>query len=478
MTSLQDLLNSRGSAVEMLRNKRPETHAPAHAAMAPQPMIPIVPQEFSTWDQEQEAWRNAVVLYDQTHHMTDLYITGPDAVKLLTAIGTNNPKNFSVGRGNQLILCNAEGYYVADGILCGLSENHFLYNGLENGCNWITFHAETGGYDVKVEKVAKSNAYANGEARSRELCRFQLQGPNAGALIEKLNGAPMPQIGFFHMTKLKIGSVEVEALRHGMAGAVGCEFWAPFEKRHEIRETILAAGAEFNLHFVGHRAYTTASVESGWMGAILPAIYSSESTKAYREWLPADSAEGDLLLRGSYASDTIEDYYLTPYEVGYGPFVSLGHDFIGRDALAAMDATKQRRKVTLAWNADDIADLYTDMLNPDGQGYKPMDLPWPEFQMQTYRSFNAVMVDKEQVGVSINMCYQRSERAVLSLAIVDADVEIGNEVEVIWGEAGGNGKDDFFKKTPMIRIRAIVSPVPYSRVARESYAEGWRGKTF
>lgn len=48
--------------------------------------------------------------------MTDLYITGPDAVELLTAVATNNPQNFSVGRGNQLILCNAEGYNVADGI--------------------------------------------------------------------------------------------------------------------------------------------------------------------------------------------------------------------------------------------------------------------------------------------------------------------------------------------------------------------------
>lgn len=471
MTSLQDLLAAHPNADKLLRSERLESHAPAHAAMAPQPMIPIIPQEFSSWDQEQDAWRNSVVLYDQTHHMNDTYVRGPDAVRFFSHIGANNPKNYSVGRGNQLVLCNEEGYYVADGILCGLAENEFLYNGL-TGNNWIAYQAEKGGFDVEVVQVPKSNAYPNGEAHARQVCRFQLQGPNAGALIEKLNGAPMPEIGFFHMTKLKIGKVEVDALRHGMAGAVGCEFWAPYESRHQIRETIIEAGREFGLHLVGHRAYVTASVESGWLGAILPAVYSGAGTEDFRKWLPVDSVECALLLRGSYQSDRIEDYYLTPYEAGYGPFIHLGHDFIGRDALAAMDPARQRRKVTLSWNADDIAELYRDMLDPNGVGYKPMDLPWPELQMQTFRVFNKVVAGDALVGLSVNMCYQRSERAVLSLALIDQDVQIGNEVEVLWGETGS----DFFKPTPMKRIRAIVSPVPYSRVARESYAEGWRGK--
>ncbi|WP_183030169.1 aminomethyl transferase family protein [Altericroceibacterium spongiae] len=464
MNSLQDLVSTHGGALKMLRSARPETGAPAHAAMQPQPMIPIVPQEFSSWDQEQEAWRNAVVLYDQTHHMTDLYITGTDAVRLFSDIATNNPKNYATGRGNQLILCNAEGYFLADGILCGLEDNHFLFNGLEPGCNLIRYYAETGDYNVELNKVPKSEAYPNGEARARTLCRFQLQGPNAAALIEKLNGAPMPAIGFFHMTDLKIGDIPVKALRHGMAGAVGCEFWAPFEQRHIIRETIIAAGKEFDLHCVGHRAYVTASVESGWVGAPMGAFFT-HSMKPYREWLAADSAEGSLLLRGSLDTDNIEDYYFTPYELGYGPFVHLDHDFVGRDALAALDPAEQRHKVTLAWNADDIADLVKDMLDPEGEGYKPLDFPWPEHQMQTYRPYNAVMAGDRRVGVSLNSCYQRSERAFLSLAMVEADIQIGDEVELIWGESGSY----FFKATPMKRIRAIVSPVPYSRVARESY---------
>ena len=40
--------------------------------------------------------------------------------------------------------------------------------------------------------------------------------------------------------------------------------------------------------------------------------------KAYREWLPANGYEGTGSLGGSFYSDDIADYYLTPYDLGYG----------------------------------------------------------------------------------------------------------------------------------------------------------------
>ena len=36
---------------------------------------------------------------------------------------------------------------------------------------------------------------------------------------------------------------------------------------------------------------------------------------------------------GSFVSDNIEDYYLNPWELGYGGFVKFDHDFHGREAL-------------------------------------------------------------------------------------------------------------------------------------------------
>jgi len=65
--------------------------------------------------------------------------------------------------------------------------------------------------------------------------------------------------------------------------------------------------------------------------------------------------KGTSSLGGSFVSDDIEDYYLTPWGLGYGSFVRFDHDFIGREALEAMADEPQWRKVALAWNGDDVA---------------------------------------------------------------------------------------------------------------------------
>jgi vanillate/3-O-methylgallate O-demethylase len=70
--------------------------------------------------------------------------------------------------------------------------------------------------------------------------------------------------------------------------------------------------------------------------------------------------------------------------------------------------------------------------------------------------------------------YSFNERTALSLATVGADVSIGDEVSVIWGEPDGGTNKTTVERHEQIEVRAIVSPVPYSKVARETYASGWR----
>ena len=69
---------------------------------------------------------------------------------------------------------------------------------------------------------------------------------------------------------------------------------------------------------VGSRAYPSNTLESGWIPSPLPAIYTGEAERGYREWLPADGYEATGTLAGSFVSENIEDYYLTPWELGYG----------------------------------------------------------------------------------------------------------------------------------------------------------------
>ena len=176
--------------------------------------------------------------------------------------------------------------------------------------------------------------------------RFKV--PRRQQVIEKLNGGRLPDIKFFNVGVINIAGRKVAALRHGMAGAPGLEVWGPYEEGEEIRAAIIEAGKDFGLAQVGARAYSTNALESGWIPSPLPAVYTGEKMKPYRQWLPASSYEGQGgSLGGSFYSDNIEDYYVTPYELGYGPFVKFDHDFIGAEALKKIADKPHRRKVTL-----------------------------------------------------------------------------------------------------------------------------------
>ena len=163
-------------------------------------------------------------------------------------------------------------------------------------------------------------------------------------MLEKLNGGPLPETRFFNMDWITIAGRQVRALHHGMSGVPGRELFGPWDDGADVKAAILEAGAEFGLVHVGSRVYATNTLESGWIPCPLPAIFTGDDMKAYREWLPAKGYEGTGSLGGSYYSDDISDYYFTPYDLGYGPFVKFDHDFIGREALEAMaDDSRARR---------------------------------------------------------------------------------------------------------------------------------------
>ncbi|MBT6043182.1 MAG: aminomethyl transferase family protein, partial [Gammaproteobacteria bacterium] len=262
----------------------------------------------------------------------------------------------------------------------------------------------------------------------------------------------------------------VRTLRHGMAGAPGLEIWGPYADGDRIKDAILEAGEEFGIVPVGSRAYASNTLESGWIPSPLPAVYSDDRMKSYREWLPAASYEGTAAIAGSYDSENIEDYYVTPYEIGYGPFIKFDHDFIGREALEAMQNDDHRKKVTFAWNKEDVVAAYATMFEK-GPNVKYMDIPIANYGNS---SFDKIMGGDEVIGLSMFSGYSYNERSCLSLGTVNSDVEIGTEVVLVWGEEPATEKTTVENSTSM-NIRAIVSTVPYAEVVRDSYVEGsWR----
>jgi vanillate/3-O-methylgallate O-demethylase len=459
--TLQDLLDASGNTVEMLRNSQVGAY-----------VYPVVPYEFTNWRREQKAWRETAVLFDQSHHMFNLFIKGPDALKLISDTGINSVANFPVNMAKQFVPVTPAGHVIGDGILFHLAEEEFVWVGRAPVASWLTYQAEKGGYDVEIENDPRSSSRPYGKPVTRRYWRLQIQGPNAWPIIEKLNGGPVEQLKFFRMAEMSIAGQRVRTLRHGMAGEPGLEVFGPYDSYDKIREAILEAGQEFGIEPVGARAYASNTLESGWIPSPLPAIYTGEELRGYREWLGADSYEATNSLAGSFVSDDIEDYYLNPWELGYGAFVKFDHDFIGRDALEQIDAESQRRKVTLAWDGDDVAKIHASFYDLEAEPYMFFDVPIANYGSSNFDS--VVDRDGNVVGVSMFAGYSANEKRALSLATIDPGVELGTELDLVWGEPNGGSKKATVEPHRQINVRVVVSPAPYAVTARTTYAEGWR----
>ena len=448
--SLEQKIRQFGNPVDMLRNSQAGPY-----------VFPIA-GEFSNWRDEQQAWRKTAILFDQSYHMTDLYVEGPDTVRLLSDLGVNSFAGFQRNKAKQFVACNHEGYVIGDGVLCALEDDKVILIGRPPVSNWVHFNAVTGGYDVRVERDERSLA----NARPRKLYRFEVQGPNAWKILEKVNGGPIPEIKFFAMGEISIAGRKVRCLKHGMSGAAGLELWGPKAEGDEIRAALMEAGQEFGLRAGGARAYSTVAIESGWVPSPMPAIYTGEKMRAYREWLTDTSFEANASLGGSMVSNNIEDYYLTPYDLGYGGFTRFDHDYIGKEALQQMAGRPSRKKVTLTWNSDDVIRIFSTMFLAENPA-KYMDMPASHYATLPY---DMIMKDGKQVGISTYPVYTANGRVWISLSMIDAALSApGTEVSVIWGEPDGGSSKPVVERHVQTTVRATVGPCPFSDDARTSY---------
>lgn len=435
--SLQSAIDAAGNAVDLVWSPV-LTHW----------TVPRVQPEYIGWDKEQAAWRETVTFKDLSHHMNDLFLDGPDAQRLLMDFSANDFNAFEIGRAKQFVPVTSDGNIIVDGILMRNGEESFTLSGVPASQNWIRYQGEKGNYDVEF-KIDPDSDRRKGDP---VLFRFQVTGPRALEAIEKAFGAPIPKTKFFFSTEVSLGGRTFRALRHGMAGQPGYEFIGDYKDADFVKAALMSAGEEFGIVHVGGKAYFTNGIESGWIPTPVPAIYDLDEHQAYREWLPSFGYEGKKPLHGTMYSTDMRDYYMTPYELGYGRSVAFTHDYHGREALERLKDQPHRQRVTFDLNTEDtVKAMGADL------GY--------------YLSYGRyrVEVNGKQVGYGCYTANIAPVGRVLSLGLIDPEFATpGTEVTFVWGEHPGKGApanvEDGFK-----RIRATVCPSPYSEVARTSY---------
>ncbi len=464
MSSLSALIAQHTNPVDMLRNSKIGMY-----------VYPVVAPEFTNWRDEQGAWRDHAVLFDQSHHMDELIVEGPDAEAFLSYVGINGFANFDLNRAKHFVPVTPAGHVIGDMIIFRERTDKFILVGRAPTANWVRFQAARGEWKVRLFHDPRSNSRPDGERILRTHYRFQIQGPDAPAIFERINGGPVPDIKFFHVNEINIGSKKVQALRHGMAGAPGLEIWGPYADKHYIQSTILQAARDIgvNLVQVGSRAYSTNTLESGWIPSPLPGIYTGDGMMAeYRDWLGADSYEAAGSIGGSYVSDEISDYYVNPFELGYGFYIGWKKDdFIGKDALMKMKDGPNRKKVTFEWNKEDVLKIIASGLE-QGTPFKWIDFPQPNYASS---SADMVMQGDKMMGMSMFNGYSWNERCFLSLGVVDPSVQVDDILTLKWGEPEQSGKTST-ESHNQTEIRVRVSDTPYAKDARENYADSWRTK--
>ena len=102
--NLQQKLDAQGNVVDFLRNQQ----------VGPN-VYPGVPAEYSNWRKEQRGWAKTAVLFNQSYHMVELYVRGPEAKALLEYTAINSFKNFAVNKAKQYVPVTPDGYVIGDG---------------------------------------------------------------------------------------------------------------------------------------------------------------------------------------------------------------------------------------------------------------------------------------------------------------------------------------------------------------------------
>lgn len=434
--SLQDGIDKAGSAIKLMW--RPD--APFHS-------VPLVAPEYAGWAKEQDAWLNGVAFSDMSHHMSDLFIEGPDAARLLAAVSANDYEKFAVGQAKQFIPVTPEGNIINDAILFRLAEDKFDLVGISSAHNWVMYHGKKDNYNVKFQFDPTSD-FRGGQPPV--LFRYQVQGPKANEVIERAFRGPLPQMKFFHFKEITLAGRTICAFRHGMAAQAGGEFFGPWEHAEAVKEALFKAGDAAGMIHVGGLAYYTNSLESGWIPTPLPAIYTSPALADYRKFVSLFSFEGQLPIKGSFYSENIEDYYVSPWELGYGRSIHFNHEFIGSEALKRGQETVRRTRVTLVWDPDDVKRVFGR-----DHGYIMA------------HSQDRVEIDNKMIGMAMHTGFLAPYGTVLSLALINKEQAApGTEVTLVWGTHPGHTSS---AAPNFSYIKATVQPSPYTEYARTQY---------
>ena len=287
--------------------------------------------DFAGWDmpvqyksilEEHKAVRQRCGLFDVSH-MGETDVAGPEALKFLQHLVTNDCSKLFPGRILYTVMCYPHGGVVDDLLVYMRGAGDYLLvinaGNIAKDLAWMQEQAK--GFDCTV--VDRSPDYA----------QLAIQGPRAAALVQTLTKTNLAEIKYYHFAMGEAAGVPCILSRTGYTGEDGFELYCAATAGPRLAEAVMAAGAAFGLELTGLGARDSLRLEAGFP------LYGHEITE-----------------------------HITPITAGLGWVVKFEKGpFIGSAVLQAEKAAGSAKKIVFFKTGDRrIVRAGTPVLNPAG----------------------------------------------------------------------------------------------------------------
>lgn len=259
-----------------------------------------MPVQYKGIIEEHKAVRTKAGLFDVSH-MGEIRVKGPDALKLVQKLITNDASKLAVGQIQYAIFCLPSGGTVDDLLVYKEADDNYLLvvnaSNTDKDYAWVLEHKG----DLNVEITNESP----------ETAQIAIQGPKALEILQKLTDTDLAAIKNYWFTYGKVDGVDCLISRTGYTGEDGFEIYFAPEEAVRLWNKLLEAGGD----------------------DIMPCGLGARDTLRFEAKMPL------------YGHELGED--ITPLEAGLGRFVALDkeEDFIGKEALKAQKAAGIPRKI-------------------------------------------------------------------------------------------------------------------------------------
>jgi len=212
-----------------------------------------MPVQYSSIIEEHQTVRQKAGLFD-LFHMGEFWVTGPDALKTVQKVVTQDAEAISDRQIAYSPMCRPDGTIVDDLLVYRWSREKFLLvvnaSNIDKDFRWIESQLEG---KVKLEN------------RSSTTGLIAIQGPFAQEILQKLTRQNLKAIKYYWFTSGVVEGVECIISRTGYTGEDGFELYFEHEHCEKLWKALMAAGADKGLKPIGLGARDTLRLEARLM---------------------------------------------------------------------------------------------------------------------------------------------------------------------------------------------------------------------